>query len=491
MLGRFYRWVTSRPVVRVLLWILHFVLLAAVLVGLWWVNHRYQLDVYLLSPFPRLHPYWLPLLFLLAYLGAWLGYWFFRLLADPATGEHPDIDAAWADALTALDAAGIDMRDVPLFLVVGTPRSGVADFFAATRQPFAVRGEPRGADAPVTVFASREAIYVAAPGASALGAFALRLPVPREAAVPPPPTGAVNLLDAPGGLGATGPPAEPPPTSGVADWLPAPDTSAGPTLGADARDHAAGRLRYLCALVAERRRPFCGANGIVWLIPTAATTSSTIADEAAAAVRADARAAEAGLQVVCPSTAVVCDAQDLDGFRDLLRGVPDSLARERVLGRSFPLVPAVPPDERAAVIAGGLDWLARQLVPGAAYQRFGTEADGTGARWDGANPRLWALTAEVAARRDALVRVLAQGLAGGSGPPLLAGAYLCGTGPDARDQAFAAGVLQQLVGLQDHVAWTDAADAAERDYRRMTVIGYVAAACLVVAVVVFGYSTWR
>ena len=86
---------------------------------------------------------------------------------------------------------------------------------------------------------------------------------------------------------------------------------------------------------------------------------------------------------------------------------------------------------------------------------------------------------------------MAQGLAGGSGPPLLAGAYLAGTGPDERDQAFVAGVAEQLLSLQNHVAWTPAADAEERDYRRMTAIGYTAAAALVVAVVVFGYSTWH
>lgn len=493
MLGRFYRWVTSRKVVRVLLWVLHVVLVAAVAVGLWYVNDRYRLETNLLSPFPRLHPYWLPLLFLLVYAGAWLGYWFFRLLTDPPTGEHPDIDAAWAEGLAALDRAGIDPRDTPLFLVVGTPRSGVADFFAATRLPFAVRGEPRGADAPVAVFASREAVYVAAPGASALGAFAVRLPARRPAEVAASPAGPVNLLDDPGGLASAAPPAAPAasPAPGVADWLPSPDTSGGPTLAADERDRAAGRLRYLCRLVADRRRPFCGANGIIWLLPVAATESAERADEAATAVRADALAAEAGLQVACPAAAVVCDTQELDGFRDLLRGIPDSLTRDRVLGRSFPLVPAVPPEGRADVLAGGLDWLARQLVPGAAYQRFGTEADGTGDRWDGANPKLWALTTQVADRRDALARLLAQGLAGGSGPPLLAGVYLAGTGPDECDQAFAAGVLHQLVSLQNHVGWTEAADAEERDYRRMTAIGYAAATCLVVAVVAFGYSSWR
>jgi len=73
---------------------------------------------------------------------------------------------------------------------------------------------------------------------------------------------------------------------------------------------------------------------------------------------------------------------------------------------------------------------------------------------------------------------------------MLAGAYLAGTGPDEQDQAFAAGVVQQLLALQNNVAWTVAAVAEERDYRRMTAIGYAATLALVVAVVAFGYSTW-
>ncbi|MDB5310517.1 MAG: hypothetical protein JWO38_4719 [Gemmataceae bacterium] len=73
---------------------------------------------------------------------------------------------------------------------------------------------------------------------------------------------------------------------------------------------------------------------------------------------------------------------------------------------------------------------------------------------------------------------------------MLAGAYLAGIGPVEQDQAFAAGVVQQLVALQNNVAWTGAADAEEADYRRMTAIGYAATLVLVLAVVGFGYATW-
>ncbi|MDB5307490.1 MAG: hypothetical protein JWO38_1692, partial [Gemmataceae bacterium] len=71
--GRFFRRLISGPVGRVLLWTLHIALVVGIVLGLWAINQRYQLEIDLLSPFPWLHPYWLPLLFVLVYAGAWLG----------------------------------------------------------------------------------------------------------------------------------------------------------------------------------------------------------------------------------------------------------------------------------------------------------------------------------------------------------------------------------------------------------------------------------
>jgi hypothetical protein len=501
MLTRFFKWLTSPRVVRVLLWVLHVVVVVLVVLGLWYVNRRYRVETELLSPFPGLHSFWLPLLFLLLYGGAWLGWWFFRLLTDPRDGKHPGIDDAWTDGLRALHSAGIDPAEVPLFLVVGTPESSPADFFAATKLAFAVRAEPRRPDAPVRVYATRDAVFVTAEGASVLSRLAVLLAA-RARAKPVAAAGGgdVNLLDSPA-LPAAVLPGESQPmlptgaSSAAQDtlggWLPRPGSDVLPALPADEADRQAARLTYLCRLIAERRRPFCPANGVLWLLPLAGTESDALAEQVAAACRADLHAAEAGLQVYCPAVAVVCDAQLLPGFRDLLRGLPEPLARERLLGRSFPLVPGVPPEQRAGVIFDGIDWVARHLVPGVVLQRIGTEAEGTGDRWSAANVRLWRLADELAARRAALARVLAQGIADGSArPPMLAGVYFAGTGPDEQDQAFAAGVVQQIVGLQNSVKWTEAADAEERDYRQMTAVGYAAVLALLVGVGAFAYTTW-
>lgn len=499
MLTRIFNWLTSRKVLIVLLWILHALIVVLLVLALYAVNRRAHLETDLLSPLPELHAYWLPLLFILMYAGAWFGYWFFRLLTDPRDGSHPDIDDAWASALKALNAAGIDPAEVPLFVVIGKPRTDLADFFAATKLPFAVRAEPRTSGAPIQVYATRDAVFVVCPGASVLCRLADIFIAEAKDAVPAPPPAGFDLLDSPerplevlpGDLEIVVPEPGEAPAAVLEEWLPRPGVSDVPAIPTDEADRLAGRLKYLCRLIAERRRPYCPANGIIWLLPVAGTATEALADRVASACRADSLAAEAGLQVHCPAAAVVCDAQDLPGFRDLLRGLPEPLARERLLGRSFPLVPAVSAEKRPEALFNGIDWVARSLVPGVAYQRFGSEAEGNGERWSLANQRLWMLLNELHARRAAIVRLLGQGITDGSDRlPMLAGAYLAGTGPAEQEQAFVAGVVQQLVGLQNNVGWTHAALAEERDYRRMAAIGYTAALALIIAVGVFAYLTW-
>lgn len=495
---RFFNWLTSRAVVRFVLFLLVTALLVLLLLTLWYVNYRYRLETDLLSPFPEAHPFWLPLLFVLLLLGGYLAWLFFKLLTDPKTGEFPDIEDAWRDGLLALEQAGIDPAEVPLFVVVGKPETSAADFFAATKLPLAVRAEPRRADAPVRVYATRTAVFVTAEGASVTARLADLL-ARQKAAADAPPAGPVNLLDTPESpvdvlAGEPGPPTiadgESLPMAQEDDWPPAPG-SGGAGLPPDEVKRFAARLNYLCRLIGERRRPFAPANGAIFLLPIAGTTADELADQVAAAARADLLAAEAGLQVYCPNVAVVCDAQELTGFRDLLRGLPEPMARERLLGRAFPLVPGVSAEQVPGAIFGAMDWMARHLVPGVVFQRFGSEAEGNGERWSEPNARLWSLTEEVFARRGAIARMVGQGLGDASTrPPMLAGAYLAGTGPDEQDQAFAAGVVTQLLSLQNNVAWTVPAEAEERDYYRMAAIGYAAVVALLLSVMVFGYLTW-
>src|SRR6266540_784144 len=161
--------ITFEKFARRLRWVVHIIIVVLIVVALWYINWRFDLEKVLHSPWPILHQVWLPLLFLLIYALCWLGWWLWRLLSpDAASDQFPDIDAAWTEALTALSKAGIDPAEVPLVLVLGRPARSMEDLFAAAQLTLPVRHVPRGPDAPVRVYASREAVFVTCEGASLL-----------------------------------------------------------------------------------------------------------------------------------------------------------------------------------------------------------------------------------------------------------------------------------------------------------------------------------
>src|SRR6516225_8007622 len=83
--------------------LLHVLMLALILAGLWWIN---QLPVLYgnLAKLPfKLNYFWMPILFLLLYTVVWLGWWLWQMLHDGGVSSpFPDIDAAWEMAVEAL-----------------------------------------------------------------------------------------------------------------------------------------------------------------------------------------------------------------------------------------------------------------------------------------------------------------------------------------------------------------------------------------------------
>jgi len=286
---------------------------AVILVGLAYLN--YKLDVGRLlghAPSAFFRQIWLPLLFLLFYFLAWLGWWLWRLLRSPEdASEFPDIDAAWEEAKVALDRASIELTEVPLFLILGRPASGMAGIFEAARLGLTVDAVPRRPDAPVQVHANADGIYVSCTGASLLGRQAAILAdeLDEELTVREPasaagrslsPVGRPQLLepaDASGDSSTGVAVAEVPPVE--------PGTRPRrrrPALLKDAAEveRLTARLKHLCRLIARDRRPHCPLNGILLVVPFAATAADEDANQTGAICRADLAAAREVLQVHCP-----------------------------------------------------------------------------------------------------------------------------------------------------------------------------------------------
>jgi hypothetical protein len=229
---------------------------------------------------------------------------------------------------------------------------------------------------------------------------------------------------------------------------------------------------------------------MLWVLPLAATALEAEAGQIGVVCQRDRQAARERLQVVCPSYVLVCDAERLPGFATLLEHVPPGPLRQRLLGPSFPLLPDLSADRERELVPLGIDWLCRTFFPTAAHRLFRLEGRDEADRWGAAddNARLVQLLGELRDRREPLTRVLQRGFPPEPGvPPLLGGCYLAATGADADQQAFAAGVFQQLVANQNSVAWVAEAVGEERDFNRLTRLGYTAMLVLIVVLIVVGF----
>src|SRR5262249_38059615 len=98
------------------------------------------------------------------------------------------------------------------------------------------------------------------------------------------------------------------------------------------------RLKHLCRLIARDRYPSCPVNGLLVLIPFAATESRDAADQTGEVCRQELTVARQALQVHCPLFALVCDLERIEGFREFEERFPPA-DRQRRMGRSFPLRP--------------------------------------------------------------------------------------------------------------------------------------------------------
>src|SRR5947209_5078148 len=135
------------------LWALRIVLLVVFLAALWFLQYVLELDKILpRAPTELVRKFWLPILGLLFIVLCWLGWWLWQLLGpEQHVSAWPDIEEAWDEAMHALNQAGLDVTEVPLFLVLGRPLEGEEALFAAADLRLAVKGAPQRANAPLHV----------------------------------------------------------------------------------------------------------------------------------------------------------------------------------------------------------------------------------------------------------------------------------------------------------------------------------------------------
>ena len=491
----------GRPVLR---WAFRILLLALILVGLWLLNRHWELDRYVRAPLPVLREFWLPLLFLLIYTVFGLGWMLWRTLGmDQDGSEFPDIDLAWDEALAAMTEAALDVREAPVFLVLGRPVGGERALFGAGNVKLQVKQVPRRSDSPLTVSANQDAVYVTCAGASLLGHYATLLAgAPdvsgRPDAVVPTESAATGEPSPNGGDEGTAPERDAATAVMVAteeDELPSALERPRSLLLKDAEEveRLGARLRYLCHKIARERRPFCPINGILLLFPYACTGGDAEAKEAGSLCQRDLEAVREAFQVDCPVFALVCDLERVPGFDEFLKFFPEG-QRRRLLGQELPLAPDLDAAGRVKMTEKGVQWIGDVLFPKLVYKFWGVEGadSASGALSESANVRLYEFLSRVRGAQKRLGRILNRGVVmPASGAPMLGGCAFAATGKDlVREQGFAAGVFRLLIDNQNHVAWTEDARQADADYRRWTALGYLGLAGFVGAILALGYLLW-
>jgi hypothetical protein len=498
-----------------LLWILHFLLLIAVLVGLYWLNQFFLLipPEWVPVRFPFLRNSWLPVFVLILYLMAWVAWWLWRLLGSGEEVEYfPDIEEAWAEAVYALAKQGIRLPDVPVFLVLGHPAEGEEILFAASR--LNLFSAPLAPGSPVRVYGNRDVVFVTCPQASLSDTLADLL---EQQDVPEPNT-SVPVIPSGGSpdIDKTIPPVRGKtraiqmilrkaeqegrtlndqekallaqltggPGNVISEQPEGPPRA--PILRADLPQVAyiTERLKYLCRLIVRDRHPFCPINGILLVIPFAATDRDEEANASGWLYQKDLAAIRSIFQQHCPLFALVSDLERTPGFVEFLSQF-EAEERRRRMGQRFPLVPDIKPgpqwaEEMAALIDSAVSWICHAVFPSWVYGLFrleGPEEDLSGVIHQ--NAQLFWLMSEMQSRKHRLSQILSQAIItpGWMGeedrPVLFGGCYLAATGKDRSTQGFVPGVFSRLLEQQSAVCWTREALIEDANYHRYTQMGYL------------------
>ncbi len=452
--------------------ILRALLLVAILVVLWLLSRAFELERFVRAPFLILRTVWLPLLFVLFYGLCWLGAALWRQLGpERLSDEFPEIDQAWQEARDALAEASIDLTEPPLFLILGRPAGGEKSFFNAAQIRLQVKQVPRNADSPLTISANQDGIFVTF-AASLLGRFAELLPAEPDVSGSAPTRPATS-----------------------ADDDAALSVRSRSVLLKDAEDaeRCLARLRHFCQLIARDRQPFCPINGLVILIPFAATCDDARTKEAASLCNRDLAAARESLAVNCPIFAVVCDFEHAFGFREFLEFYPEG-QRRRLLGQTWPLTPELDAQGRVRMIEKGVQWISEVLFPSLVYKNWKLESieGGDAIEATARNINLYRFLWDQRARGERLARILTRSVSLQSGAtPMLGACGFVATGRDlVREQGFASAFFRMLAENQNHLEWMTDALELDRSYHRWTRLGYIGLGVAIMCLVLITGAFW-
>lgn len=418
------------------------------------------------------------ILFVLLYLFVRLVVFVVRLFGIEDTPEFPDIDQAWTEALQQLARQGLELRALPLFVIIGLPEDQERSFMMGAKFVAMATGPSPETASPLRLFANSRAAFLFVSGASAIvkqivdgprvSAFSGSVATISSGAEGGGMVGSVMTINPNqmlAGSDASGREASgPATTASVSTLSPGQAVFASPTsspssavaktpnvdrlqpLSSETLAEWRRRLRHVCRLINSARTPFCGINGLITVVPV--QWAGENCPDLGHVVAQDVETIHDSLEMLFPVVCLFTGIESLGGLSELMARAAEvnrAFTAEAKAGSRFASGRPVDPEGASWVTKQGVGWF-RDWV----YAAFKREPSSPG------NLRLYRLLSEISDRRRRFAKLVTQGfgrLIGGQ-PVRLLGVYFNGRDSKSRMHVFVKQLLDNVLAEQDAVAWS-------------------------------------
>ncbi|MEI6036504.1 MAG: type VI secretion protein IcmF/TssM N-terminal domain-containing protein [Planctomycetota bacterium] len=408
------------------------------------------LMVLLLGQASIFQSWWSPgkaiVLFLLLLLVPILVYYAARLWLDRGeTSRWGDIEAAWNVALVELSRQQVSLKDVPLFLLLGTDgQEQERSILQNAPINLTVLASPPGS-APLHFSGGSEAVFLCLSGVGQASIASERLR---------------------SGKGAL--------ESGIPS-----DRFGQDILTPKEREDSTERLKFVCELLQHAREPLAPINGVLAVVPLDfRATRSAATGAVAAAIGEDLATISLAIGLRFPVVVAASGLEMESAFPDLFQRIGKE-GREKTIGQVFPINLPATPEQMQAVsqrACGALDdMIVAQLLDTKKIEDQPADRHLVGMV---CRIRLY-LMPQVTAMLASVLNTAAHG----SGA-MLAGCYLFSAGSTAAGgkHAFVGGIFDRLLEVQGDLDWTAARLARDDSNCRLVRVMRILDACMLAGI---------
>ena len=455
-------------------------------------------------------------MFLLIYFAVRLTIVLISLFRGGNDSEWPQIEQAWDDAVSAMDAEGLDIGAIPIVVVTGTTPQSEAQLMQASGFHWKAIAPDPGEPSPIRVYGSHDGIFLCCTGASALSAQVdlarQSSPTPAAGSAVGSATPAARGTMMPGDIAAAAAPNAGP---AVPSETPTPEATGGTlrsvvsvlrtlapgalgALGSSrtaqakssrevrilygfSRDSHRSQMRYIGELL-RRDRPHCPLNGLLEIVPLDWSNYVSQSAELGTSAVIDREALAESSLISVPSVVAFSGCDELTGFNAFFersQAMQPALAKSRA-GVRMPGAAKLNPDASGFAASQLIDWFR-----GWTYAVYAQDLDGS------RNTDIYRLLCELQDRRHGLDMILrgmypsADREDHNSDGSRLFGVYTLAQGDTDDTQAFVTGVFAKLLQQQNDVIVPRRVILKDKRLRK------IATAVFAVAASLLGIAVWQ